>query len=414
MKQKDLIPHLFRTEYGKITAVLCRQFGLDYVRIAEDLASETFAAALETWPYHGVPANPTAWLYTVAKNKARNWHTRQTIFRDKVAPREAFLQQDTASRPEWSENHIADSQLRMLFAICHPAIPRESQIGLALSILCGFGPEELADAFLAEKETVSKRLYRAREKLRKMKELPECLPGKETQTRLQSVLLTLYLLFNEGYYSQSDDAIIRKDLCLEAMRLAVLLLGNKDTASSEAHALLALMCFHTSRFDARCSAGGSQILYEDQDESLWNQELIGRGFGYLQTAAEGNRLNRYYLEASIACWYTQKADTLEKWQGILQAYNRLLVVEYSAMAALNRTYAFSRVHGKEAGLQEALKLNLSGNPYYHSLLGYLYTGRHRAKAKTSYQRARALVRTRPEKRLLQKRIVALENESEEG
>ncbi|HYJ38579.1 MAG TPA: sigma-70 family RNA polymerase sigma factor, partial [Chitinophagaceae bacterium] len=257
MSQQELIPHLFRTEFRKITAVLCRSLGIEHMEVAEDIASETFLSALEVWTYKGIPENPTAWLYTVAKNKARNHMIRKQLFESKIS-RE--LKHSSAESQEieidLSDQNITDSQLRMLFAICHPSISAEAQIGLALRILCGFGIDEIATAFLSNKETINKRLFRAREKLR-MEKVPIEFPVEaEINDRLETVLRTLYLLFSEGYYSESQDQVLREDLCLEAMRLTNLLIENEQTNQPKVNALLSLMCFHSSRFDARRNANG--------------------------------------------------------------------------------------------------------------------------------------------------------------
>src|SRR6478609_8404278 len=166
MKNQQLIPHLFRTEFSKITAVLCKFLGIEHIEVAEDIASETFLSALEVWSYKGIPANPVAWLYTVAKNKAKNLLARNQTFSKKIEPQLKRLPQDNEEiNIDLSEKNITDSQLQMLFAICNPSISVEAQIGLALRILCGFGIEEIANAFLTNKETINKRLYRAKEKL---------------------------------------------------------------------------------------------------------------------------------------------------------------------------------------------------------------------------------------------------------
>ena len=217
---QELIPHLFRTEYSKITTVLARLFGFEHIEIAEDIASDTFLLAAETWGIKGLPDNPVAWLYTVAKNKAKDHLKHHTVFTQKVTP---VLQQSHTELHEMeidlSEKNIIDSQLQMMFAICNPVIPAEAQIGLSLRILCGFGIEEIADAFLTNKETINKRLFRAKEKLRKEQVKIEFPAPTQINKRVENVLTTLYLLFNEGYYSLSQNTSLRKDLCLEAMRL---------------------------------------------------------------------------------------------------------------------------------------------------------------------------------------------------
>src|SRR5215207_4230625 len=257
MEHQELIPHLFRTEFRKIAAVLCTFFGMERMETAEDIASETFIAALETWPYKGIPANPTAWLYAVAKNKARNYIRRQDIFRKKIG--HDLLHEasgDEEIEIDLSEKNISDSQLQMLFAICHPSIPAEAQIGLALRILCGFGIEEIANALLTTRETTNKRLFRAKEKLRREKVSVAFPSATATGERLETVLRTLYLLFNEGYYSESHNEVLREDLCAEAMRLTHLLLEHPHTEGPSVHALFSLFCFHASRFAARKNERG--------------------------------------------------------------------------------------------------------------------------------------------------------------
>jgi RNA polymerase sigma factor (sigma-70 family) len=387
-KEKELIPHLFRTEYSKITAVLTQLFGFEHIEIAEDIVSETFMIAAETWGQKGLPDNPVAWLYTVSKNKARDYLRRNQLFSEKIV---SIVQHNTPGSYEieidLSGKNINDSQLQMMFAICHPIIAAEAQIGLSLRILCGFGIEEIADAFLTNKETINKRLFRAKGKLRAAQVKIE-LPGKEgISNRLAVVLTTLYLLFNEGYYSLSQNISLRKDLCLEAMRLTYLLTENELTQRPEVHALLALMCFHSSRFEARTGKGGESILYEEQDASLWDKDLILRGQHYLNLASTGNSISKYHVEAAIAYWHTIRTDSHEKWENILHLYNHLLIIEYSPVAALNRTYAYSKAHGKQLAIIEAEKLNMAPNYLYHCLLGYLYTDVDKTVALTNFETA---------------------------
>jgi len=408
MQQPELIPHLFRTEFRKITAVLCRLFGINHIGIAEDIASETFLSAVETWSYKGIPENPTAWLYTVAKNKAQNYINRNNLFTEKIAVQ---IKHSSSEKLEMeidlSDKNITDSQLQMLFALCHPSIPTDAQIGLSLRILCGFGIDEIANAFLTNKETINKRLFRAKEKLRAEKVAIEFPHENEISKRLETVLTTLYLLFSEGYYSESQNTVLREDLCMEAMRLTSLLIENEQTNLPNVNALFSLMCFHSSRFAARKSENGEIILYNEQDERLWNEELISRGTYYLHQASQGNKLSKYHLEASIAYWHTKKADTKEKWESILQLYNQLLIVEYSPIAALNRTFALSKANGKQEAIIEAEKLNLANNHFYFTLLGELYTGINNDKAKKHLETALSLAKTQSDKNTIQKKIEIL-------
>jgi RNA polymerase sigma-70 factor (ECF subfamily) len=406
MKEQELIPHLFRTESGKIIAVLTKMMGIQQLEAAEDIAADTFLAALETWPYHGLPVNPPGWLYTVAKNKCRNYLARETrskeIFGQQVenAPGE-----ETAFN--FSGSHISDSMLQMLFAICHPSIPPETQTALALRILCGFGIDEIATAFLSNKETINKRLYRGREKLRAQNLTLELPSSADLEERLGTVLTTLYLLFSEGYYSETNESILRKELCLEAMRLTLMLIENPVTNNPSANALMALMCFHASRFDARISNNGDMVLYDDQDNSLWNNELVLKGSWYFLQSSAGDHLSKYHLEAGIAYWYTVKEDNKEKWEQILHLYNCLLQREYSPIAALNRTYALSKCRGKQAAIPEAEKLKLTGNRYWHLLLGELYRDSDLLKAVEYLKQALALSKSGSERQMIQKKLVEL-------
>jgi RNA polymerase sigma factor (sigma-70 family) len=373
-REKELIPHLFRTEYRKITSVLCKLFGIEYIEIAEDIVSDTFLLASETWGLSGFPKNPTAWLYLVAKNKAKNYLKRNALFVQTIIPEI----KNTATKTQeieidFSTKNISDSQLQMMFAICHPSIPVDAQIGLSLRILCGFGIEEIADAFLTTKEITYKKLSRAKEKLRIEKTKIEVPSQREIDNRLETVLTTLYLLFNEGYYSLSQNTTLRKDLCLEAMRLNYLLVENEGTNKPSVNALLSLMCFHSSRFEARINKNGELVLYDEQDTNLWNEELIEKGRYYFKEAVKDNSISKYHIEAGIAYYHTNKTDTKEKWESILQLYNKLLQIEYSPITALNRTYALSKAEDKLTALKEAKGLNLKDNYLYYSLLGYLYT-----------------------------------------
>lgn len=414
MNQQELIPHLFRTEFRKITAVLSKLMGIEHIETAEDIASDTFLSAVESWPYQGIPPNPTAWLYSVAKNKARNHIVRNHIFDNKVAPQITESAENQGIEIDLSDKNISDSQLQMLFAICHPSISVEAQIGLALRILCGFGIDEIANAFLSNKETINKRLLRAKEKLRMENVAIEFPAETEIAQRLATVLRTLYLLFSEGYYSESQDTVLRNDLCLEAMRLTYLLIENESTNLPEVKALLALMCFHASRFEARTNANGEIVLYEDQDETLWNKELIDKGASYLHRASQGTQFSKYHLEASIAYWHTIKADTPEKWENILQLYNQLLVLEYSPIAALNRTFALSKVYGKAKAITEAEKLKLLDNPYYFTLLGELYKETDRIKAKENFQKAYHLAKTQADKQVIWRQMDGLRKGADEA
>ncbi|HEV3415045.1 MAG TPA: DUF6596 domain-containing protein [Puia sp.] len=371
------LKELFQQQFVKMVAVISNLFGLQHIELAEDIVSETFLTAAEEWEKKGIPENPVAWLYTVAKRKTIHLFRRDNILRTKVLPALASGHADEvdtgAFELDFSPKHIRDSQLQMLFAVCTPAIASESQIGLALRILCGFGIDEIAEAFLSNKETINKRLFRAKEKLRTENIRLEPPSGTGITSRLGNVLHIIYLLFSEGYYSQTPNRVLQKELCWEAMRLGVLLTEYELTNQPHTNALMALMCFHASRFSARQTGEAAIILYEQQDESLWDTDLIREGMHYLALSATGDQLTSYHLEARIAYWHCIKEDTPEKWEEILQLYNQLLMINYSPSVALNRTFALFKANGLEQALIELEKLKLEGNYFYNVLRDFLRT-----------------------------------------
>lgn len=407
--EKEALSNLFQTEFSKMVAVISKLFGLQHIEIAEDIVSETFLSATETWAVKGIPTNPTAWLYTVAKQKTLYHFRRNKIFDEKVLPEIKATHESTTEITEvdFSQQNIKDSQLQMMFAICNPAIANEAQIGLALRILCGFGIDEIAQAFLTSKATINKRLFRAKEKMRTEKVQLEMPSEKEIDNRLDNVLRIIYLLFNEGYYSTTQNEILRKDLCLEALRLGILLTEFNQTSQPRTKALIALMCFHASRFDARQTFNNDFVLYANQNESLWNKDLIEQGKNFLNASAEGNEMSSYHLEAGIAFLHSEKKDTKEKWEKILHLYNLLLQINYSPGVALNRTYALYKANGKQEALIEAKKLRLENNHFYFTLLGELYIGIDNAKAKENFDRALSLAKTPTDKQTIQKKITAV-------
>lgn len=404
-KENNSLKQLFQQEFSKMVAVIGKIFGLDNIELAEDIVSETFLSATETWEIKGIPQNPTAWLYAVAKQKTLYHFRRNKIF-EKIIPELTSMYEESYEMTEidFSQQNIKDSMLKMIFAVCNPVISSESQIGLALRILCGFGIDEIAEAFLSNKETINKRLFRAKEKLRIEKialELPE---ETEIVSRLDNVLHIIYLLFSEGYYSKTQNQTLQKDLCFEALRLCLLLTEYEKTNLPKTNALIALMCFHASRFNARENNQGRQILYEQQNEELWDRQLINQGKYFLNLSLKGNELSSYHLESSIAYWHCLKEDTQEKWENILQLYNQLLLINYSPSIALNRTFALYKANGKKEALIEAEKLKLENNHFYFILLGELYTNYDNEKAKLNFKKAIYLAKTQTEKQEIQDKI----------
>lgn len=406
--QQQLLPHLFREEYTKMTAVLYRHFGLKHIEIAEDIVSETFLKATETWGVQGMPENPAAWLYIVAKNKAKDYLKRHTLFETQVKEVTNVDENQFDSEFDFTQQAIDDSQLAMIFVVCNPSNSVASQICLALQILCGFSVAEIANAFLTKTETIKKRLLRARKNLRQDNFQIRFLQEETMRSRLDVVLKTLYLLFNEGYFSTSNDHLIRQNLCSEAIRLMLVLVENPFTNTPEANALMALMCFQSSRLEARADEKGETILYERQDKGRWNKELIEKGNYYLINAFSGSVhwQTKYHLEAAIAYWHTTSTND-NKWEHILQLYNQLILIEYSPIIALNRTFAFAKVYGNEQALKEAEKLQLNHISHHHALLGYLYADTDLKKSIAHYSRAISLTKSASEKKTLGKEIERL-------
>jgi len=400
----DIIPHLFKTEHSKIVAVLTGYIGLEHLEIAEDVAGETFLLALDTWPYKGIPPNPTAWLYTVAKNKIKNHLVRNSIFKEKILRQVNGGFSSDEMNIDFTDQNIEDSQLQMLFAVCHPAISVESQICLALRLLCGLGLDEIADAFLSNKETIHKRLLRAKKKLQKERIKLEMPDNKEMQKRVETVLQTIYLLFSEGYYSENGRSIVRYELCTEAINLTYLLLENPLTNNHHTNALMSIMCFHSSRFEARTSGYGETILYDDQDRKLWDTEFIEKGFYYLQQASAWQQPSKYYLEASIAYWHTVDNPNSDKWVSILKLYDALIAMNQVPMAEMNRIWAFSKVHGTMEAIREAEKLEIHANHFYFILLAELYKSVDSNRSIQYLSEAKSLCKGETQKNMIQKRI----------
>ncbi|WP_245645459.1 RNA polymerase sigma factor [Niabella ginsenosidivorans] len=386
---------------------------MKHIEIAEDIASDTFLKASESWAVQGIPANPTAWLYTVAKNKTKDYFKHIAVFETQIQEAMRPTGIETEQEYEFSSQNISDSQLAMIFAVCNSSNSIGAQICLALQILCGFSVEEIANAFLAKPETIKKRLQRARTNLRNDHFQISVLSEAEIKLRLDTVLKTLYLLFNEGYFSKTNNLIIRKDLCSEAIRLALVLTGNALTDTPETKALLALMCFQSSRLAARTNDSGEAILFDEQDKNLWDKALIEKGNYYLINACKGNEISKYHLEAAIAYWHTTPTDQ-NKWQHILGLYDQLVTIEYSPITALNKLFAYAKVHGHAGAITEAEKLNLAGNSYYHGLLGYLYAGTDADKAILHYEETIKLTKSQMEKQTLQKQIKKLRKKRAAG
>ena len=389
-----------------MASVLTCLLGFDRLDVAEDIVQDAMMLALRSWPGQGIPDNPRAWLYRVAKNKALDWlrrekHTRhlhtELIHQTENEPDEQVMER------VFFEDEIADSQLRMLFACCHPALGFESQVALCLKLLCGLSVREIAGAFLSSPDTIEKRLYRAKERIRS-DEIRLVVPtGPQLPARLDAVLTSIYLLFNEGYTSSHPDMLIRQELCEEAMRLCLLLTQHPAINHPPVSALMSLLCFQAARFEARTDTLGDMVLLPNQDRSRWNTGLIRQGEMFLNRAAVGAVASRYHLEAAIAAHHCT-APTYETtdWAAILTCYDHLSGQYPSPIVALHRAVAVAQVDGPAQALAEVTNLTgLDHNQYYHAVLGDLYRRNQQPEpARQHYRRAIQLTPSTAERKLL--------------
>lgn len=362
-----LADRLFREEAGKLVSVLTRIFGIDRLELAEDAVQEALVRALRTWPYYGIPENPAAWITQTAKNLALDIVRREKRFRDKEPEIIAFMDGFALGESPALDTEIKDDRLRLMFACCHPLIPQEAQTALALKTLCGFSTAEIASAFLTTEAAVAKRLTRARQKIRESRIPFEIPAGEELSVRLDGVLQTLYLLFNEGYKASSGDSLIREELCQEAIHLATLLAEHPAANQPRTHALLALMLLNAARLATRVDAEGNILRLKEQDRSSWNQPMIAGGMSQLAQSAAGDEISVYHLQAGIAACHCAAADYKSTdWPRILALYDRLVQIDDSPVVALNRAVAIAEVHGPRAGIEaiEAVQNNQQLESYY--------------------------------------------------
>jgi RNA polymerase sigma-70 factor (ECF subfamily) len=366
----QLAEHLFRHEAGKLVSVLTGIFGMDRLQLAEDVVQEALARALQTWPFYGVPKNPAAWLTQTAKNLALDIVRREKSFRDKEQRIIAFIENwsaDGDSESPQFESEIKDGRLRLMFACCHPILPQEMQIALALKTLCGFSPNEIAKAFLTSEAAIAKRLVRARQKIRDAGVKFEIPVGEEISSRLNGVLHTLYLLFNEGYKASSGDSLLREDLCSEAIRLTTALVEHPVGNQPQAHALLALMLLNAARSPARLDANGNILRLKEQNRAAWDRRKIAQGLFHLNQSAAGDDITEYHLQAGIsACHCAAPTYEATDWPRILSMYDSLIERDDSPVIALNRAVAVAHVHGPAAGIKavQASQKRQSLSGYY--------------------------------------------------
>lgn len=409
-----VVEHLFRHEAGKMVAILTRIFGFEHLTLAEDVVQEALVRALETWPFYGVPNNPSAWIMRTSRNLALDVVRREKVFHDKE-PEIIRVMDRESSGPDavaFSEQEISDDRLRMLFVCCHPLIPSEAQVALALKTLGGFSATEISRAFLTTEAAIAKRLTRAKQKIRDAGIPFEIPAGEELTKRLDGVLQSLYLLFNEGYKASSGDHLVREDVYSEAIRLASLLAEHPAGNQPRTHALLALMLLNAARIPARMDGEGNLLRLQEQNRTSWDQSMIARGLYHLAHSGKGEKLTEYHLQAGIsACHCMAKDYASTDWSKILSLYDRLMEFDDSPVVALNRTVALAEVQGPQAGIEAVYAIQdlQSLGSYYllHAVLGEFESRLNRPQAAAGhFRKSLELAEIKSEQAFLSKRLEA--------
>jgi len=372
----DSLDHLYRHEYGKLVSVLTRAFGTSNIQLAEDVVHDAMHDALKTWAFSGVPENPVGWIYAVARNKAANILKREKHKRDyavtAIDQSESNFFLESSMDLIFTDDEIADDQLRMIFTCCHPSISSDSQVALTLKTLCGLSIPEIANAFLTTEENINKRLVRARKAIR-VANIPFEVPtGRALESRMVGVLEVIYLLFNEGYNSSVGDELIRAELCQEAVRLAEIIVQNPNVNSSNTFALMALMLLNGARFSSRVDEFNNIIDLSNQDRGKWDREMIQKGLQYLEYATAQNEVSLYHILATISAHHCTAASyESTDWEGILSLYDMLRELDTSPIVLLNRAVVLSKTGGVEVALKQLEAIE--GDPVIKSYLPFYIT-----------------------------------------
>ena len=408
----DLTARLSRSERPRLVARLTRIFGAAHLSLAEDAVQEAFVAALELWRVRGVPDEPTAWLSTVARNRALDRLRRGALFaalEPKVADWATALQERALPG---EGGPLGDDELSMIALCCHPQLPEEARLALTLKVACGFSVEEIGRALLASGETVAQRIVRAKARIRDLDLSLDMPTARAMQERMPSMLRTIYLLFNEGYAASGGEALIRHEICVEALRLAEIVARHPVARTPEAEALAALLCFQHSRHAARIAADGTPVLLADQDRGLWDGRLIARGFDHLARARGGDRLTALHVEAGAASIHAAARSWAETdWVQLKSYYDMLSEIAPSPVVSLNRAIAVAMVDGADAALSgiEHLARDPAVAKYvpFHMTIGDLELQRgRRGVARAAFETALALPVSDAERRLIHRKIAA--------
>ncbi|MGC4074142.1 MAG: sigma-70 family RNA polymerase sigma factor [Nibricoccus sp.] len=429
-KASQLVEHFFRHETGRLHGALTRLLGPQNLSLVEDVAQEAMMKAFRAWSFGGPPANPSAWITQVAMNLARDAlrHRKMsyskegniiTHFEQTVAAAGAGGTGDMSADVD-ADFRIRDDSLRMLFVCSHPSIAADAQVVLALKVLGGFSTAEIARAFFSSDAAIEKQLTRTKQRIAEAKlafDLPE---GAELAERLDGVLSTLYLIFNEGYKASTGEKLLREELCREAIRLTLLLVEHPAGRSPQSHALLAFMLLTAARFPARVDDQGDLLRLDDQDRSKWDFSLIERGLVQLAQAAHGKELSEYHLQAGIAACHCMAPDYASTdWARILRLYDDLQRLKPSPVIAMNRAVVVAHLHGPQAALDAIASMpqreRLESHYLLHAIVGELNhrLNQHEAAVK-SFRRALHLAQVGPEQTHLSRMLERSEGLSQSG
>ena len=408
----EVVDRLFRAEQGRAVATLIRVLG-DF-DLAEEAVQDAFIIALETWPERGVPDNPGAWITTTARNRAIDRLRRRTRLREKTEQlgRESLIEAELAAiEPGATDDRmaIADDRLRLIFTCCHPALPLDGRVALTLRTLGGLTTPEIARAFLVPEPTLAQRLVRAKRKIRDAG-IPYRVPPRDLlPERLDGVLRVLYLVYNEGYSASSGDALVRRELSVEAIRLARLVAGLMPD-EPETLGLLALMLLHDARREARADADGDLVLLEDQDRSRWDAARIAEGTALTERSLQMGRPGPYQVQAAIAALHDGAPTAGETdWRQIALLYDALRRMDPSPVVALNQAVAVAMADSPATGLAMVDAIGADGAledyPYFHAARADLLRRlERRSEATDAYRRAVALTDNGPERAFLERRV----------
>jgi RNA polymerase sigma-70 factor, ECF subfamily len=403
------VDEVYRAESRQVLATLIRLLG-DF-DAAEEALQEAFAAAMAQWPRDGIPANPRTWLVSTGRFKAIDGMRRRARHDASLSELAKQIETTTSDPLKQEGEHIEDDRLRLIFTCCHPALKPEAQMALTLREVCGLTTEEISRAFLSSPPTLAQRIVRAKAKIRDARIPYEVPPPSELPARIEVVLRVVYLVFNEGYSASFGTSLTRVDLSGEAIRLGRFLI--QLLPDPEVMGLLALMLLHESRRQARTSANGDLVLLEQQDRTLWNQDLIREGIALVEQALSLKRIGPYTLQAAIAAVHAEAPSAGETdWAKIVALYDLLLRAEPSPIIELNRAVAVAMRDGAASGLELVDTLLKRGElAQYHlahaTRADFCRRLGMNADARASYERALALAKQEPERRFLEKRLAEL-------